>query len=124
MLKIARLGLPLQIVRKGLEDLRAFGRRDTAEGVSEGLTAYGGQHHGHVMQRYTGLLSAAHEGRHLTVQRGYLWRAVVVERCVRGSSHRRVSGVSCWVLPRPSRDAGSAGRAGPAAEMRPGLLGL
>src|SRR5215831_6459679 len=93
VLKIARLGLPLQIVRNVLDNLRAFGRRDLTEGMSKGLTAYGGQHHGHVMQRYTGLLPALHEGRHLTVQSGYLWRAIVVERRVRGRSHRRASDV-------------------------------
>jgi hypothetical protein len=67
VLKIARFGLPLQIARKGLDDLRPFGRCDLAEGMSKGLTAYGGQHHGHVMQRHTGLLPAVYEGRHLTL---------------------------------------------------------
>jgi hypothetical protein len=52
------------------------------------------------MQRYTGLLPAVHKSRHLTVQRGYLWRAIVMERRVRGSSHRLASGVTWWVLPR------------------------
>jgi hypothetical protein len=70
VLKIARLSLPLQIVHNVLNDLRAFGRCDIAEGMSKGLTAYGGQHHGHVMQGYTGLLPAVHEGRYLTVQSG------------------------------------------------------
>src|SRR5215470_12183116 len=83
VLKIAGLGLPLQIVRNVLDDLRTFGRRDLAEGMSQGLTAYGGQHHGHVMQRYTGLLPALHEGRHLTVQSGYLWKASIVKRRIR-----------------------------------------
>jgi hypothetical protein len=94
MLKIARLGLPLQIAHNVLDNLRAFGRRDISEGVPKGLTAYSRQHHGHVMQRYTSLLPALHEGRHLTVQSSYLWRAIIVERRVRGSSHRLASGVT------------------------------
>jgi len=93
VLKIARLGLPLQIVRNVLDNLRAFGRRDISEGMPEGMTAYSSQHHGHFMQRYTGLLPALHEGRHLTVQSSHLWRAIVVERRVRGRSHRRASDV-------------------------------
>ena len=40
MLKIARLGLALQIARNVLDDLRAFGRRDLAEGMPKGLAAY------------------------------------------------------------------------------------
>jgi hypothetical protein len=68
VLKIARLGLPLKVARNILDDLRTFGRRDIAEGMAKGLTAYGRQHHGHIMQRYTRLLPALHEGRHLTAQ--------------------------------------------------------
>jgi hypothetical protein len=94
VLKIARLCLPLKIARNVLENLRAFGRRDISEGMPKGLTAYSSQHHGHCMQRYTSLLPALHQGRHLTVQSSYLWRAIVVEQRVRGSSHRLASGVS------------------------------
>ena len=67
VLKIARLGLPLEITRDVLDDLRTVGRRDIAEGMAKGLTACSGQCHGHLMQRDTGLLPALHEGRHLTV---------------------------------------------------------
>jgi len=88
MLKIARLGLPLQVARNVLDDLRAIGRRDISESMSKGPTAYGGQYHSHVMQRYTGLLPAAHQGRHLMVQSGELGRVTVVERRVRGNSHK------------------------------------
>jgi hypothetical protein len=94
MLKIARLGLPLQITRNVLDHLRAFGRRDISESMPKGLTAYSSQHHGHFMQRYASLLPAVHQGRHFTVQSGYLWRAIIVERCIRGSSHRLASGVT------------------------------
>jgi len=94
VLKIARLGLPLQIARNVLDNLRAFGRRDLSEGMPKGLTAYSSQHHGHFMQRYTSLLPAVHQGRHFTVQSSYLWRAIIVERRVRGSSHRLASGVT------------------------------
>jgi hypothetical protein len=88
------------MARHVLENLRTFGRRNITEGMPKGLTAYGGQHHGHVMQRYTSLLPAVHEGRHLTVQSGYLWRTIIVEWRIRGSSHRLASGVTCWGLPR------------------------
>jgi len=94
MLKIARLGLPLKIAHNVLDNLRAFGRRDISEGMPKGLTAYSSQHHGHFMQRYTSLLPAVHQGRHFTVQSSYLWRAIVVERRIRGSSHRLASGVT------------------------------
>jgi hypothetical protein len=67
VLKIARLSLPLQITRYVLDNLRTFGRRDITKGMPKGLTAYGGQHHGHGMQRDTSVLPAVHEGRHLTV---------------------------------------------------------
>jgi len=100
MLKIARLGLSLQIARNILDDLRAFGRRDLAEGMPKGLTAYSREHHGHCMRRYTSLLPALHQGRHLTVQSGYLWRAISVEWHIRGSSHRLTSGIIWRVLPR------------------------
>jgi hypothetical protein len=40
MLKIARLGLSLQIACNILDDLRTFGRRDLSEGMPKGLTAY------------------------------------------------------------------------------------
>src|SRR5262245_38094275 len=100
------------MVRNVLDNLRTFGRRDLAEGMSQGPTAYSSQHHGHVMQCYTGLLPALHESRHLTVQSSYLWRAIVVERRVRGSSHRLASGVTWWVLPhRYKRKASNEGRA-------------
>jgi hypothetical protein len=39
VLKIARLGLPLEIARDVLDDLRTVGRRDIAEGMAKGLTA-------------------------------------------------------------------------------------
>jgi hypothetical protein len=94
MLKIARLGLPLQIACNVLDNLRAFGRRDISEGMPKGLTAYSSQHHGHFMQRYTSLLPALHQGRHVTVQSSYLWRTIIVERRVRGSSHRLASSVT------------------------------
>jgi hypothetical protein len=42
VLKIARLSLPLQIVRNVLDDLRTFGRRDITKGMPKGLAAYGG----------------------------------------------------------------------------------
>jgi hypothetical protein len=48
------------------------------------------------MQRDTGLLPAVHEGRHLTVESDEFWRAIVVARRVRGSSHRLSSSVT-WV---------------------------
>jgi hypothetical protein len=94
VLKIARLGLPLEIVCDVLDDLRTFGRWDIPEGMSEGLTAGGGQHHGYLMESYTGLLPAVHQGRHLTTQSDHLWRAIIVERRVRGISHRLSSGVT------------------------------
>jgi hypothetical protein len=90
--------------------------------MPKGLAAYGGEHHGHIMQRYTGLLPAVHEGRHLTVQSGYLWRTIIVERRVRGSSHRLASGVTCWGLPRRS-ERRVAARAGSEEEVEPGPLG-
>ena len=100
MLKIARLGLPLEIVCDVLDDLRTFGRWDIPEGMSEALTADGGQHHGYLMESYTGLLPAVYQGRHLTTQSGHLLRAIIVERHVRGSSHRLSSGVTWWEPPR------------------------
>jgi hypothetical protein len=42
VLKIAGLSLLLQMARNVLENLRTFGRCDLTEGMSKGLTAYGG----------------------------------------------------------------------------------
>src|SRR5262249_40437420 len=56
VLKIARLGLPLELVRDVLDDLRAFGRWDVSHGMSESLTACSSQHHGQFTEGDTGLL--------------------------------------------------------------------
>jgi len=100
VLKIARLGLPLELVRDVLDDLRTFGRWDMSHGMSEGLTACGSQHHSQLMERDTSLLPAVHQGRDLTTQSDHLWRTVIIGRQFRSSRHRLASGVMWWVPPR------------------------
>src|SRR5881409_3071684 len=93
VLKIARLGLPLELVRDVLDDLRTFGRWDVSHGMSEGLTACASQHHGQRMERDTGLLPAVHQSRNLTTQGDDLWRIIIMGRQFRSSRHRLSSGV-------------------------------
>jgi hypothetical protein len=94
VLKIARLGLPLESTRDLLEDLRTIGRRDVAEGMAKGLTADRGERQSHLMQRDASLLPAVHEGRHFTAESDEFWSDLVVARRIRGSSHRLSSGVT------------------------------
>jgi hypothetical protein len=100
VLKIARLGLPLEHVRDVLDDLRTFGRWDMSHGMPEGLTACGSQHHGQRMERDTGLLPAVHQSRNLPTQGDDLWRIIIMGRQVRSSRHRLSSGVMWWIPPR------------------------
>jgi hypothetical protein len=93
VLKIARLGLPLELVRDVLDDLRTFGRWDISYGMSEGLTACGSQHHGQLMERDTDLLPAVHQDRDLMTQFDDLWRSLTMGRQLGSSRHRLSFGV-------------------------------
>src|SRR5262249_45172377 len=100
VLKITRLGLPVQLLRHPLDQLRAFRRCHMAHGMAEQAVSGGRQRHGDRVLGHSGLSPARYQRRHLLLESDERCVTVIVWWGVGRGIHGPSSQARCLFSPK------------------------